>query len=133
LPVLLGWVSLVAADAPPFAPPEGEATGPKEIDFSPLPELKSGRYKIYIQCEAGSDRYAEVGDIDAQTGPTGVRDLFRASLDASGWEVKAVGDAKLVIQGTKKNGVGSVTIRLENPEALKGLSKDNTPTVRPAK
>ena len=67
LPVLLGWGGVLASDEPSAPPPQLEQVGPKEIDFSPLPELKSGRYKIAVQCEAGVDRYSQVFDIDAQS------------------------------------------------------------------
>ena len=66
-PILLGGASvLFAADEPPAPTPQLEQLGPKEIDFSPLPELKSGRYKIAIQCEAGIDHYSQVFDIDGR-------------------------------------------------------------------
>ncbi len=132
LPVLLGWGGVLAADEPPAPPPQVEEIGPKEIDFSPLLTLKSGRYKIAVQCEAGVDRYSQVFDIDARTTVLGVRDLVRSSFEAGGWDVKPVGDDKLIINGTKKNGVRKVAVQLD-PNGLKGLSKDDTPTVRPVK
>ena len=46
--------------------------------------------------------------------------------------MKPVGDDKLIINGTKKNGVRKAAVQLD-PNGLKGLSKDDTPTVRPVK
>ena len=55
-----GWGSVFAADEPPAPPPEVQLSGPKEIDFSSLPTLSSGRYRLYVQCEAGTDSYSQV-------------------------------------------------------------------------
>ena len=84
LPILLGWGSVLASDEPPAPPTQVEEIGLKEIDFSPLPMLKSGRYKIAVQCEAGVDLYSQVFDIDARTTVLGVRDLVRSSFEAGG-------------------------------------------------
>ena len=132
LPILLGWASGLAADAPPAPPPEVELSGPKEIDFSPLPTLKSGHYKIFVQCEADPESYSEVYKMDARGTAEDARGLAEASFKSAGWDVKEGTGLKLIILGKKQHPVDKLTVRLEVPEGLKGISQDDTPTVRPA-
>ena len=132
LPVLLGWGSVFAADEPPAPPPEVQLSGPKEIDFSSLPTLSSGRYRLYVQCEAGTDSYSQVYKINAGITAEDVRGLALASFMSAGWNVKNADKLKLIVYGTKEHRAGKLTIRLEVPDGVKGISQDDTPTVRPA-
>jgi hypothetical protein len=133
LPILLGWVSGLAADVPPSPPAEVEQLGPKEIDFSPLPTLKSGRYKLFVQCEAGAESYSEEYKVNDGITAEDVRGLAEASFKSAGWDVKEGDGLKLIIRGKNQHPVGKLTIRLEVPEGLKGISQDDKPTVRPVK
>ena len=51
---------------------------------------------------------------------------------SAGWNVKNADKLKLIVYGTKEHRAGKLTIRLEVPDGVKGISQDDTPTVRPA-